>query len=87
MIFHEYGSEMGFGWEHRYEHHIQVIPTIYKSRSGTQVQAYKYAVTSAEHMDTDQFPSAKFTYDLAPRFCPVLPVPLSVFLLLLRSLE
>ena len=45
-----------------YEHHIQVIPTIYKSRKGKEIKAYKYAVTSSEHTDTDQFPSAKFTY-------------------------
>ena len=45
---------------------IQVIPTIYRSRRGLTVKTYKYSVTSAEHTDTDKFPSAKFTYQISP---------------------
>ena len=49
-----------------YEHFIQVIPTIYRSRKGLTVKTYKYSVTSAEHTDTDKFPSAKFSYQISP---------------------
>ena len=41
-------------------------PTIYRSRKGLTVKTYKYSVTSAEHTDTDKFPSAKFSYQISP---------------------
>lgn len=31
-----------------------------------QLHRYKYAVTSAEHMDSERFPSAKFSYQISP---------------------
>ena len=49
-----------------YEHFIQVIPTIYRSRRGLTVKTYKYSATSAEHTDSDTFPSAKFTFQISP---------------------
>lgn len=62
-------DEMTFVSDHvdrTYEHFIQVIPTIYRSRRGLTVKTYKYSATSAEHMDSDKFPSAKFTYSISP---------------------
>ena len=49
-----------------YEHYIQIVPTIYKTHSGTSIKTYKYSVTSAEHSDTERFPSAKFSYQISP---------------------
>ena len=31
-----------------------------------QLFRYKYSVTSAEHMDSEKFPSAKFSYQISP---------------------
>lgn len=49
-----------------YEHFIQITPTIYRSTRGLTVKTYKYSVTSAEHTDSDTFPSAKFSYQISP---------------------
>ena len=49
-----------------YEHFIQVVPTTYKFRNGERLQVYKYTVTSAEHEDSEKFPSAKFSYHISP---------------------
>jgi hypothetical protein len=42
---------------------MQIVPT-YNSQQKTT--AYRYTVTSAEHEDTDRFPSAKFSFQVRP---------------------
>lgn len=49
-----------------YEHFIQIVPVIYRSRRGLEISTYKYSVTSAEHEDSDSFPSARFNFALSP---------------------
>jgi len=49
-----------------YEHFIQIVPTIYKMRSVGEITVYRYTVTSAEHEDTERYPSAKFTFQFSP---------------------
>merc|ERR1711865_677208 len=49
-----------------YEHFIQIVPTIYKTRSVGEITVYRYTVTSAEHEDTERYPSAKFTFQFSP---------------------
>ena len=49
-----------------YEHFIQIVPVVYKSRHGLTVSTYKYSVTSSEHEDSDSFPSAKFKFEISP---------------------
>lgn len=49
-----------------FEHFLQVVPTIYKFRSGQELLVYKYTSTSAEHEDTEDYPSAKFSFQISP---------------------
>ena len=49
-----------------YEHFIQIVPTIYKTKKTGEVTVYRYTVSSAEHEDTERYPSAKFTFQLSP---------------------
>ena len=49
-----------------YEHFIQIVPTIYKTRRTGEVTVYRYTVSSAEHEDTERYPSAKFTFQVRP---------------------
>jgi len=49
-----------------YEHFIQIVPTIYKTRRTGEVTVYRYTVMSAEHEDTERYPSAKFTFQISP---------------------
>eukprot|EP01047_Picozoa_sp_COSAG01_P089035 COSAG01_NODE_21238_length_911_cov_1.729064_1_plen_153_part_10 len=49
-----------------FEHFIQIVPTIYKTRKTGEVTVYRYTVMSAEHEDTEKFPSAKFTFQISP---------------------
>lgn len=65
-----------------YEHFIQIVPVIYRSRRGLTVSTYKYSVTSAEHEDSTKFPSAKFKFELSPMAIIMAeqPIPLYHFL-------
>lgn len=49
-----------------FEHFIQIVPTIYKTRKTGEVTVYRYTVMSAEHEDTEKYPSAKFTFQISP---------------------
>ena len=42
----------------------QIVPTIYKTRSLGEITVYRYTVMSAEHEDTERYPSAKFTFQV-----------------------
>ena len=68
----------------------QIVPTIYKTRSLGEVTVYRYTVMSAEHEDTERYPSAKFTFQVQvllrfaapcannrPGACPPAPPALS----------
>lgn len=49
------------------------MPTIYKTRRTGEVTVYRYTVSSAEHEDSERFPSAKFTFQISPMVRPVPP--------------
>jgi len=46
-----------------YEHFIQIVPT-YRRKTNTTV--YRYTVSSAEHEDSERYPSAKFSFQISP---------------------
>ena len=47
---------------------VQIVPTIYKTRKTGEVTVYRYTVMSAEHEDTERYPSAKFTFQVSLAF-------------------
>eukprot|EP01050_Picozoa_sp_SAG11_P022963 SAG11_NODE_4479_length_1880_cov_1.913532_2_plen_250_part_00 len=51
-----------------FEHFVQIVPTF---NAVTGATTYRYTVTSAEHEDSDRFPSAKVSYQLSPMSAPV----------------
>ena len=50
-----------------YEHFIQIVPT-YRRKTNTTV--YRYTVSSAEHEDSDRYPSAKFSFQVTNKRNP-----------------
>ena len=42
---------------------LQIVPTFNKQSAAT---TYRYTVTSAEHEDSERFPSAKFSFQMSP---------------------
>ena len=46
------------------------MPTIYKTRAVGEITVFRYTVTSAEHEDTERYPSAKFTFQFSPMARP-----------------
>lgn len=46
-----------------YEHFIQIVPTFNRMNDQT---TYRYTVSSAEHEDSERYPSAKFSFQISP---------------------
>eukprot|EP01047_Picozoa_sp_COSAG01_P054985 COSAG01_NODE_6071_length_3869_cov_36.543767_2_plen_634_part_00 len=60
MAYSEYVSNHE---DRTYEHFIQIVPTYNRVSNETK---YRYTVSSAEHEDSERYPSAKFSFVISP---------------------